>query len=65
MQNCKKECSKCNKYFCYQIGYKEGLKAGLLQANEIVGQLLKEQQDRINTLYECDGSVTSRLKFTF
>ena len=56
MEECIKKCSNNLFYQCgLKYGYEEGLKAGLSQANELVGKLLKEQQVKMDNLSVYEG----------
>ena len=55
MNQINKDCSKCSRGKWYRIGYEDGKKEGLLEANILVEQLLKEHQTKIDAIYACDG----------
>ena len=55
MSQVNKDCSKCSRRKWYQIGFEEGKKEGLLEANKLVEQLLNEHQARIDTILAYEG----------
>lgn len=50
-----KDCSDCSRRKWYQIGFEDGKKEGLLEANKLIKQLLKEHQIRIDAILAHEG----------
>lgn len=52
-----KDCSKCSRGSWYQIGYEDGLKEGLRQANELLDNFMKDYQEKMDRYLIYKGDV--------
>lgn len=52
-----KDCSKCSRRSWYQIGYEDGLKEGLRQANELLDNFMKDYQEKMDRYLIYKGDV--------